>query len=237
MADYSRGATYGLLLAIAACALFSTLGTWQLSRGTQKERQLAAFAGALDAPPASLAASVDADAEPPRRVRGSGRYDAAATVLLDNQVLDGRAGVHVLTLFRPDGARRAVLVDRGWLALPPDRRVPAIGAPAADALEIAGLLAVAPSAGLKLGQLDIERGALLPRLELPAVAQAFGVELYDGVLLLDPSAPHGFARRWQALPNTLPPERHRAYAVQWFALALASIITFGVLTWRDRKKS
>jgi len=37
-------------------------------------------------------------------------------------------------------------------------------------------------------------------------------------------------REWT--PNVMPAERHLAYAVQWFALALAALVTFGVLHWR-----
>ena len=37
------------------------------------------------------------------------------------------------------------------------------------------------------------------------------------------------------LPNTLPPEKHRGYAVQWFALALAVLVTALVLTFRKAR--
>ena len=52
------------------------------------------------------------------------------------------------------------------------------------------------------------------------------------VLRLDPRAPFGYARDLDVLPNTLPPERHLGYAVQWFALALAVLATALVLTVR-----
>jgi len=37
-----------------------------------------------------------------------------------------------------------------------------------------------------------------------------------------------------ALPNTLPPEKHRGYAVQWAALSLGTVLVLGVLTWKRR---
>ena len=48
------------------------------------------------------------------------------------------------------------------------------------------------------------------------------------------------AAGWQArdldvLPNTLPPERHLGYAVQWFALALAVLATALILTTRRQR--
>src|SRR3546814_3794695 len=48
-------------------------------------------------------------------------------------------------------------------------------------------------------------------------------------------APLGYARDLDVLPNTLPPERHLGYAVQWFALALAVLAIAALLTFRKRK--
>ena len=37
------------------------------------------------------------------------------------------------------------------------------------------------------------------------------------------------------LPNTLSPERHLGYAVQWFGLAIAVLVIALVMTFRKRK--
>jgi cytochrome oxidase assembly protein ShyY1 len=76
-----------------------------------------------------------------------------------------------------------------------------------------GLLATALDADLLAAPLDLP--ALPPR-----------------VLKLDPALPIGYARDLDILPNTLPPERHLGYAVQWYALALAVLVTALVLTLR-----
>ena len=52
------------------------------------------------------------------------------------------------------------------------------------------------------------------------------------VLRLDPALPLGYARDLDILPNTLPPQRHLGYAVQWFALAAAVLATALLLTFR-----
>jgi cytochrome oxidase assembly protein ShyY1 len=49
-------------------------------------------------------------------------------------------------------------------------------------------------------------------------------------LLTDPAPSSGFVREWT--PNVMPPERHAAYAFQWFALAVATIAIFIVRHWR-----
>ena len=51
-----------------------------------------------------------------------------------------------------------------------------------------------------------------------------GLSLAPRILRLDPSLPLGYARDLDVLPNTLPPERHRGYALQWFGLALTTLL-------------
>jgi surfeit locus 1 family protein len=229
------------LLAVALSAGFIALGFWQLDRARYKEQLLAALAAAQDAPVQALSESLSQYPRPPdsggesivpRRVSGHGHYDDSVTVLLDNQVLDGRVGIMVLTLFRPEDSRQVVLVNRGWLPLPPDRRVPQI-APAGDqSLPLSGLLTTAPGHGFRMGNAPFQQGAappLLAYLDLAALRREAGVELADAIVQLDPDAPAGFVRHWQAAANPMPPERHRAYAFQWFALALGALLALWLL--------
>jgi surfeit locus 1 family protein len=222
------------VLALLVAAAFAGLGVWQSGRATWKAAYLEAHEAALAAPPVGFRA---ASGRVPARVSGAGRYDDAVTVLLDNRIRDGRAGVDVLTLFRPDDGAAPLLVDRGWIALPADRTAPSIE-PAGDAtLVVSGLRTAPPSTGLALGTLGFERGTappLWPRLDLDALAQASGEPLDAAIVLLDDDAPHGYARAWQPLANTLPPERHRGYAVQWFALAATVIVVAGILLSRRK---
>jgi cytochrome oxidase assembly protein ShyY1 len=75
---------------------------------------------------------------------------------------------------------------------------------------------------------------LLTRIDIAARADGLGVPLAPRVLRLDPALPLGYARDLDVLPNTLPPERHRGYAVQWFGLALATLILALFLGFRRR---
>ena len=83
---------------------------------------------------------------------------------------------------------------------------------------------------------ELQDGSLLVvTLDPQALAPALGVAaLAPRVLRLDPDLPIGYARDLDLLPNTLPPERHLGYAVQWFALALAMLVIAALLTWRLR---
>jgi cytochrome oxidase assembly protein ShyY1 len=54
------------------------------------------------------------------------------------------------------------------------------------------------------------------------------------VLRLDPALALGYPRDLDLLSNTLPPERHRGYALQWFGLSLAVLATTFLLYFRRR---
>jgi cytochrome oxidase assembly protein ShyY1 len=99
-------------------------------------------------------------------VQVSGGYQVDWHLLLDNKLQNGRAGVHVLTLFRPDHSQ-PILVNRGWLPLPPDRgNLPEIPTPT-RLVEISGILAPPVEDGFRLGEpehLEDLSGALITYL-------------------------------------------------------------------------
>lgn len=217
----------GLLLATG----FAGLGQWQLGRGAEKRQMLGEVDTVLarrQAQPLSAAASpIGYDWS-----QGAGRFLDGPVLLLDNQRRGPTVGVRVFAAFQPtDGA--ALLVDLGWLALPGDRQLPEVALPSGTQT-LSGLLSPPPSTGLALGPAYTEsapRRWLLTRVDLPALSAGLRLSLSPRVLRLDPALPIGYARDLDVLPNTLPPERHGGYAVQWFGLALVTLfisLYFGI---------
>jgi surfeit locus 1 family protein len=230
----------GWSLALACMATFSALGGWQLSRMHEKRASLEAANRALqarDAVPLS-AASDPARAGNYDWAAGTGRFADAPAVLLDNQQRAGRVGVRAYRLFEYDGGG-ALLVDLGWLPLDGTRTLPRVPRPPGPQ-RLSGLLASPPSHGI--GDVGVESlpggGLLATGLEASALAAPLRrTDLPQRVLRLDPALPLGYARDLDVLPNTLPPERHLGYAVQWFALAAAALVTALVLTLRNKARS
>jgi surfeit locus 1 family protein len=228
----------GWTAALLAMALFCLAGRWQLQRMHQKQ-------ALLDQQPTAHAQALDltaALAAPPqlRWVEDRGRF-LPGTVLLDNQMRAGRAGMKVYQPFRSDGGA-VVLVDLGWLPMPADRQIPVI-APRDGVAHVAGLLAPPPAAGLAVGpaftespQPGVWLANRLPPIELARALSLNAARLPTRVLRLDPALPGGYARDLELLPNTLPPSRHLGYAVQWFGLALTVLIVALVLEWRGRRR-
>lgn len=228
----------GWVLAIAVAAGFCALGSWQLGRAQHKRAMLAHVAQVLrERQPLPLAAAAQHErAQTFDWSAGRGHFAAGAAVLLDNQVRDGQPGVRVYRPFLPADGGPALLVELGWQPLRGDRTLPVV-APLPGSHRVAGLLAPPPSPGLiraapamqadgDLLAVALQPAALAAPLKLPGLAPR--------VLKLDPALPIGYPRDLDVLPNTLPPERHLGYAVQWFGLALAVLATAAVLTRRRR---
>src|SRR5690554_2552921 len=185
-----------------------------------------------EAQPLAAAASADA-ADGFAWAAGDGAWADAPTVMLDNQQRNGRPGVRVYRLFDP-AQGEPLLVELGWLPVPADRSIPAIGGDLPEP-PLEGLLLAPPSAGLANAaiQPQADGSLLLMALDLEALAEALGRErIAPRVLRLDPATPGGYARDLEILPNTLPPEQHLGYAVQWYGLALAVLVTALILTFR-----
>lgn len=239
----------GWALALLLAAGFAALGRWQLARMHQKERQLADAAKAALArgqPQPLLLASDPARAQAYDWAAGRGVL-ADVTLWLDNQQRDGRVGVRMYCLLYPQDGVQPLLLDAGWWPLGGDRALPAPGCPRVADQAVRGLLAPPPATGLAHGD-ALTRQAdgrwLAPRLDLPAVAAAFGLKtgIAPRVLRLDPERRTGDAgllaapgtRDLDILPNTMTPERHLGYAVQWFGLAVTVLVVAAVLTFRKK---
>jgi len=230
-----------LLLSVLGLGLvlaFALLGRWQLGREDSKRGQLAQAAAALAAPAEALAPASRVAGTAPTQVVGAGSFMPTPRLLLDNQRRGQRVGVRLYCGFQPE-AGRALLVDMGWLVLAPNRELPGASCPVGE-FELSGLLVPPPSVGLPMGPGLVEQpggqGWLATRLETDAVSAAWRLDapLASRVLRLDPALPMGHERDLELLANTLPPEKHRGYAIQWFGMAIATFIIILVLNLRRR---
>jgi cytochrome oxidase assembly protein ShyY1 len=235
-----RTLVVGWTAATLAIALFVNLGLWQSRRAVEKQAMLDAAAQVMATRTPQLL-SLAGDAQRTRDYDwavGSGAFDARGALLLDNQQRNGRAGVRVYRIFLPSQGG-PMLVDLGWLPLAGDRTLPKIPQ-IAGPLELRGLLVPPPSTGLALGPALGKQGDawLMTRVDLAAIAAETGLStpLAPRVLRLDPALRIGYERDLELLPNTLPPDQHRGYAVQWFALAAAVLATALILTFRKRRR-
>ena len=230
-------ASWGMaVLALAGALLFAQLGRWQWHRAAQKQALAAAFAsGSLSSTPLGSRST----SALPRYARVSvrGNYDGAHQFLLDNIIHAGRAGYQALTPLKLEDGR-TLLVNRGWLPLPLGRRdtLPDLSLAAAGQTDgntgvaVSGRLDALPVAALAAGNVPPASDGQWPkRSSFPTSAQ-LGAALHSPVepqqLLLDANQPQGFLRDWQPASAGFGPERHLAYAIQWWGLAALSLFLF-----------
>jgi surfeit locus 1 family protein len=218
------------LLALLGVTALVSLGRWQLQRADEKRSLYALFDSGADATRAL-------DAATPRlpryqHVDAVGAYDPSRQILIDNMSsAKGQAGYYVITPFAlHDGGW--LLVNRGWVPVGARRAEKPPVAVSGEEREIKGRADVLPRAGLQLG----ERTPLVPpypvvanfptHAELTALLGGVSWSRAADVVLLDAGEPDGYLREWQ--PPGFPPVRHVAYAVQWFALAIAVVVIYVV---------
>ncbi len=164
-----------------------------------------------------------------RKVKIAGHYDQDHQFLIDNQIVNGRAGYFVMTPLVLAGVNKAVLVNRGWVPLNKDRHIlPNITIKSGAKMNLTGRINNFPVVGMKLA------GAEIPTESWPSVVQLvdinilstkLGIPLFPFQVELDPALSEGFLRDWK-INSIISPEKHVAYAVQWFGLAITLTILF-----------
>jgi surfeit locus 1 family protein len=231
-----------VLFGLALSAAFAGLAHWQYQRGEQKAKWLQQAEQARLAAPIAL---VDALAESSgkeafaRPVAGVIELRAQPRLLLDNQQREGRVGLREYALSRPRGSDPDapwLLVDLGWLPMSAQRELPTLE-PLPAHLEARGLLTALPGQGLRLGSNPAFSNSplLLGYLDPAEIGERLGLAVDTRLLRLDPALDVGHLRDLDVLPNTLPPERHRGYALQWAGLSVAAFVITFLLWFRSRR--
>jgi surfeit locus 1 family protein len=204
------------IVTIAAIVVFVAAGNWQRERLRAKEAERAALDAAMALPPAPLPRTDDWAAWRYRRVVANGTWRPGAQLLVDNRIVDGRAGFGVVTpLALPDG--RVVLVDRGWVAAGAgDARVPEVPAPSGRAT-VTGRVVIPPARYLELEKAG-PQGNVWQNLDPRRIAATTGIAMLPIVVEQSPDASaDGLKRSWAdpAAGETT----HRIYMWQWYAFA------------------
>jgi cytochrome oxidase assembly protein ShyY1 len=228
-----------LLATMIVAAIGVSLGQWQTRRGDEKEAIQAKMAARQSAPAMTLenAAGIDVAEAEFRHVKLRGRFVPGWTTYLENRPYNGMPGFYVLMPFKIAGASgSAVLIERGWAPRDANERtrVPVVPTPN-DEVEIEGVIRSDAGHLLQLGAAEAPRpGAIMQNLDIAAYARASQVPLAPFVVEQSGEMKDGLVRDWPA--PSLGIERHRGYAVQWYALALMAVIFFVVTGFRSGKK-
>ena len=204
------------------------LGNWQLDREQEKLQLQSLYDRRQMDLPVSLA-QIDwtmADLSY-QKVRISGHFDNQRYFLLDNRVQDGRVGYEVLMPFEaPNGER--LIVNRGWIAQGDSRAQLPVLEPINDQLSVEGTLYVPLSEPYMLSDLQEANTGTWPqvvqKIDIPEWSDTLGVALRPYTVRLAQDSEGALLAKWQTV-NMLP-EKHKAYAVQWFTMAAALLLMY-----------
>ena len=98
---------------------------------------------------------------------------------------------------------------------------------------MSGVLDALPSPGLRLGEPAPASDGPVAVLTFPSMAELehlLGRSLFPYQLKLDAAQPDGYARDFPSA--TLGPERHLAYAVQWWLFGTVAVAAVAGIAWR-----
>lgn len=221
-----------LLLMLGLCRL----GFWQLDRAAQKQHMIDRFERRSEQSPLNLheILTLGKDITDYPLVL-TGRFLNEHHFLLDNRILNARAGYNVLTPFLVDGM--IVLVDRGWLPANQERiHLPPI--PPGTRRHITGTVYVPNERTFTLLDDDYTQPSfpmLIQKIDLEESASLFNAPLLPFLLRQD-------AREASPLLRDIPvshldPGKNVGYAFQWFAMAIAVLVLAIIVGYRHLKNT
>jgi surfeit locus 1 family protein len=215
-----------ILINLLVLVLLLGLSFWQWQRATEKTQTLARIAkwqqqGAVDI--ARLLA-INATGRDAVQMDFTGRWLAPMVWLVDNKMVNGRIGYDVVIAVEDVSASdssSALLVNLGWVAAPLQRDfLPTVNIPAE--LRVQGIFRTRIT-GVLLGT-NIENKGVWPmriqQVDLESLSAHLNRPLMSGLTYQEKNSPFLIHYR----PVILPPERHKAYALQWFLLAIAVVV-------------
>jgi len=221
----------GSILAVVFFSGFSGLSWWQYQRAQEKLLLQAEYEQLQQLPPVWLVVEPDGQ-ELSRflKVKVRGQFLPESDIYLDNVIVNGKAGYHVVTPLRINDSERLVMINRGWVPGGIRRDVlPQFDTPQTE-IEISGRIDLPRSRPIGLSDdvmPDIEGNNVWLYLDIPYFMKKTGEQdVMDNVVLLDVDSNYGFSRDWPDYDAKVG--MHIGYTIHWAAFALASL---GVYLW------
>ena len=227
------------ILTLLLLPAFISLGCWQLRRADEK-RELMTRAAAGQTHLVTLSAT-DANQLPRyQHVSAQGTFDSVHQILLDNMPSSlGQPGYRVWTPLKLNDGSIA-LIDRGWIARQLTLSQQALSALQVDEQPrtVTGLIDELPRPGIRAGNAGI--GQHWPQvLNYPRIDELkslYGSVLQPRIVLMDADDADGFERQWQ-IKQGFTPERHIAYAVQWFGFAITLVVIYIAVNLKQKSQA
>ncbi len=208
--------------------LLLTLGSWQLDREAEKIELQALHERRTSSAPVPVEEldwqGGDVAYQP---VILTGQFDNERYLLLDNRIQDGRVGYEVLMPFTTSTGQM-LIVNRGWIAQGATREQLPVVTPVQGTVTISGSVYVPLSEPFLLSDAQEAQTNDWPRvvqkIDMNAWSELFRTSLLPHTVRVNPDSPGALTAHWPTV--NMEPEKHRGYAVQWFAMATALLLMY-----------
>lgn len=220
-----------IFITLIVFIILINLASWQSSRADFKQQRLEQISeyqqfGVMDI--TQLLQLNDRQDPTGVKVELTGTFSQPHSWLLDNKVVKGKTGYDVLLALRLFGHNKAILINMGWIAADYAYRdqLPAFEIPTGE-ITVIGIVKAGDLDAFTLSNQSINKQLWpqrIQQIELDKFEKDSGMNLYPFVIYAEQRNDWQFVHHYQ--PVVMPPEKHRAYALQWYLLALAVILIF-----------
>lgn len=224
------------LVTFCAVVIMFALGVWQLQRAEQKTNRLQLVEKAQQAANVGLGLVIPSpENNQDMPVNFVGKADQERYFLLDNKIHQGRVGYQIIVPVNTQYG--VVLANFGWVAATNSRQVLPDIKIDAQSQSFTGIVWLPSINALvkETAKLDGNWPKVIQAVDLNVLEQHYEQSFLPFVVKLSHTPNSKYIRVWQAV--VMPPEKHIAYAVQWFLLALAAATIFVVAQLKSRKRN
>lgn len=213
------------LVTLVAVVIMFALGFWQLERANNKELRLTQIEQRQQRSQISLQAltTIESDFRD-IKFNAGGELLSDQLFLLDNRINKGRVGYEILVPLKTEIG--LLMVNMGWVPAGATRQnLPVINLPKGT-FSLSGIAATPDKNPMITETAEVGQSwpVVIQQMDFEVFQSFLNAPVLDFVMLLDEEQELGFVRNWQ--PVVMPPEKHLAYAIQWFGLALACLLVY-----------
>lgn len=231
----SRLPIIATIVTFICVVIMFALGNWQLQRAEHKTARLLAME--------RMAISAQIDLQQVLSVNNAemqdmpvnffGSADPTRYFLLDNKIHKGRVGYQILVPLLTNSG--TVITNFGWVAATNSRDVLPDVQIDNKSMHYSGVISLPLDNAMikETALIDGNWPKVIQQTDLKVIKQHYDQDILPFVVLLNAQETSPFVRDWQ--PVVMAPEKHLAYAVQWFLLAFSAIAVF-IIAQRNKLK-
>jgi cytochrome oxidase assembly protein ShyY1 len=224
------------IVAVIGFVILIKLGFWQIARGQEKQHRLDDLTVMQEQQPTpyrnlnfNIGANANSSGKADRTASMSefalvsldGQFFTDRFFLLDNRIRDGRVGYEVIMPMRIESD--VVLVNIGWIKAPPTRdQLPTLVVPQIAQKLITTFTFNRVNHLVRYVEQENQWPRRIQQVDSQWLSQLLGSKIEDGLFYVADPTTFGLKDNWR--PVSMKPQRHYAYALQWFGLGVAWLV-------------